>query len=390
MRFIGDGGQIKTGLVSYIQSNFECPVVTDDRTFPNATFNSPNLKVALRDYQIDYVLAALKKTRMIIHATTGAGKTIMMAAIMDIIGLNTLIMVPNKTLQGQLRSELDKFLPTNPDYKITIGIPQNLNNLTENELQSYAVVLADECHNYAAAQAMNVILIQNAPFRFGFTGTPYGRSDGRDLEVEGLFGEVVQLVETSELVEQGFIAPTQVDFYHASWDGDYPEMERVFIVENVKRNALIAQLVANSPKKSFLILVRRVEHGRILQKLLPNSAFVHGDSSIEFREGIRDDVKTGKIRILIASNVFAAGLDIPNLAIGINAGGGKAEILTGQKAGRMMRPWENTCKKWIDIYDAFHPTMEQHSKERYKIYKNAGLPIDLIDFPSNKQDRLEE
>lgn len=390
INFIDSEGHILTGLIPYLQSQVDLPIQVDNREFPGVIFREPQLQIAARPYQIDYILAALKRTRMIVHATTGAGKTFMMAALMDIIGLDALVMVPNKTLEGQVRTELEKILPAKRPYKYEIGIPRNFFKRPYQELQQYPVLIADECHSYAADQAMAAILAQNAPFRFGFTGTPTGRSDGRDLDVQGLFGEIVRLIEPTSLVEQGYIASTQIDFYHAGWDGDYPEMERIFIVENVKRNALIATLADRFPKKSILILVRRVDHGKILQKHIPGSVFVFGDSSSDERESIREEMKSGKIRVLIASNIFAAGLDIPNLGVGINAGGGKAEILTGQKAGRLMRPWEGMCKKWIDIYDAFHPTMEQHSKERYRIYKNAGLPIDLIGFPSTKQSNLED
>lgn len=389
LNFMDGEGRVFTGLVPYIQSQVDLTVQADYRQYPTVEFREPQLQIQARPYQIDYILAALKKTRMIINATTGAGKTFMMAALMDIIGLDALVLVPNKTLEAQVKNELEKILPPVRPYAYQIGIPRNFHKWATHDLQAFPVLIADECHSYAASQAMEVILNQDAPFRFGFTGTPTGRSDGRDLDVQGLFGEIVKLIEPAALVEQGYIAPTQVDLYHASWDGDFPLMEKVFIVENEKRNNLIVEIVNQFKKQAILILVRRIDHGERLQKAIPGSVFVQGNASGEERERVREDVKAGRTRILIASNVFAAGLDIPNLGVGINAGGGKAEILTGQKSGRLMRPWEGTCKKWIDFADCYHPTMEQHSKERYRIYKNTGLPVDFINFTPAKQATWE-
>jgi hypothetical protein len=78
-----------------------------------------------------------------------------------------------------------------------------------------------------------------------------------------------------------------------------------------------------------------------------------------------------------------------NLEIGINVAGGKAEILTAQKRGRVQRPWEGSVKKWIDIYDGWTRTTESHSKERLRIYQENGTKVNLINFPQVLKDNLE-
>ncbi len=382
-------GLIFTGLVPRLQA-LGAKIDNDYRQPCDFPFFAPNLTVDLRAYQIDFLIEALKRKRMIIKAATGSGKTIIMAAIMEALHQDTLIMVPDKTIQGQLGVELNKLLPPGgSNYDILIDIPRNLYKRNPVELQKYKVLMADECHNYAAQQAMDTIQTWGGGYRFGFSGTPTGRGDNRDLFVEGLFGPIVELIDPAELVEQGYLARTHVDMHFASWDGDYVAMEDMLIVHNTRRNALIKQLSDNN-NGTKLILVRRIDHGYILQDMIRGSVFVHGDTSMKDREAIREKVKSGKLKVLIASGVFGSGLDIPNLEVGINAGGGKAEILTLQKAGRVRRPFEGIpCKRWIDIYDGWNPTLDNHSKLRYELYVESGLPVSLHNFSPVKEDRVK-
>jgi superfamily II DNA or RNA helicase len=368
-----------TGLVPYIKENMQDVVISDARIFPTFDAKEPELNVNLRPYQIDYVIEALTQMRTVCHCSVASGKTIIIAALISILDLPTLLIVSDKTNQAQIKTELDKLLKRR--FNIKIGIPRNLIKLPPKELQEYPLLIVDECHIVPAAQAMEVILKNNAPFRFGFTGTPTGRSDGRDLVIQGLIGKITKLIEPAELVEQGYLAKTEVSMHYGSFEGDYSVLEALLIVQNSKRNELLRKIIQSYRDKSVLVLIRRIEHGQLIQKMIPKSVFVYGDTSAEEREQIRQDVKDGKIKVLIASNVFSMGLDIPNLEVGINAAGGKAEILTGQRIGRVMRYWQGMCKKWIDIYDKYHPTLEAHSKERIKIYQENDTEIDFIGFP---------
>lgn len=393
---IDENSLFLTGLVPFIFASLPLSndVISEDRrVYPGIEFKLPELQFSLREYQINYVINALQLGRAILDVATGGGKTILMAALMDILRQDTIVIVPNKTLEGQLITELDKILPRQRDYEIHISIARNYhNNWDQAMLSQYPVLMYDECHTAAAQQAMEVILRQNAPYRFGFSGTPEGRSDNRDLVVQGLFGQIIKLTNPEELMSQGYLAKTKVDMFYSGWDGDWAYMEEALIAHNEKRNKQIAKLATECSRTEgpVLILVRRVDHGIKLIDMIPKSVFIDGSTPVDERERFRQMVKDGKIRVLIASNVFAAGLDIPNLAVGINAGGGKGEILTGQKAGRVMRPWENIAKRWIDFYDGWCPTLERHAKLRYKIYKGAGLPVDTINLPESKERSLND
>lgn len=397
-------GSFLTGLVPYITEELARKRISieidDNRKFPKIDYKIPDITVDLRPYQIEYLAKALREKRMIVDSVTGSGKTVMMASILDTLGLATLIIAPNATVQTQLKIELMKLLPhktfgivgggVKDLATVTIGLSRSLVKLEDEELRTFKLLLVDDAHCAAANQIADVILRMEAPYRFGFTGTSTGRSDNKDLVVHGLLGQPIRLIEPQELVEAGYIADVQASMYYGNWQGNYNHLENLLIVHNPVRNELIKKIVSNNRNRTILILVRRLDHGEILKSMFRGSVFVSGELSTEQREEIRQDVQAGRVKILIASGVYATGLDIPNLDIGINAAGGKGEILTKQKIGRLMRPWHNLCKKWFDIFDYYHPTLEEHSKERFRIYKESNVNIELIGFPPGKKKRLEE
>jgi len=405
---IDQSGVFLTGLIPHLQQSL--PKLTfdirDNRVFPDVSFNVPELMDPgtgkprdLRTYQIDYLVEALKRKRMIFDSETGSGKTTMIALVAATLDLPTLIIAPNLSVMWQLQGELSLMLPkftfvTTKDRnwmeaKFLIGLSATLCKLSPESLRQYKVVLCDEAHTSAADRTMQTILATNAPYRFGFTADSKGRSDNRDMIVWGLLGEPIKLIDRRELEEQGYSPTVIVDFNRGWFEGDYHIMEDLLIVNNRKRNELIARLAADHGNSTILILVQRVEHGKILQTMIPNSLFVWGETKDTERDQIRKDMREGKIRVLIASKVFALGIDIPNLEVGINASGGKAEILTGQRLGRMMRTWHDIVKKWIDIFDDYHPKLAAHSKERLLVYKRKQTRINYIGFSPRKKEMLD-
>ena len=408
---VEDTGVFLTGLVDFIKENYHQPIeVVDQRRFPDVTLQLPKLtdpvtgnSFEFREYQIDYLVQALKLRRMIFDSETGSGKTAMMASIIDCLGLPTQIIAPNKTILAQLHKELSLLLPhirfgTDRDGNVEespylIGLSGTLVKLPSQVSRQYKVTLVDESYTAAAKQTMDVILQTNSPYRFGFAGNSKGRSDNRDLIVFGLLGNPVKLIDRKQLQEQGFSPEIQLEIHRGWFGGEYHVLEDLLIVHNPKRNELITSLVkAHAGRnKTILVLVQRREHGKILESMIPNSLFVFGDTEMDEREAVRQRMKQGTLKVLIASKVFAIGLDIPNLEIGINAAGGKAEILTGQRLGRVMRVWENTIKKWIDIDDSgYHSILGRHSLERMRIYKEKQLKINFVDFPPGMQKKLED
>jgi superfamily II DNA or RNA helicase len=396
-------GTFLTGLLSRVMDKYSSEiVVVDNRKFPKVDFQVPELTEELRDYQLEYVLEALKMSRCILKAPTGSGKTLLMAAIIAATNLKTLVLVPGLDLMDQLMKEFNRLLKSSkrisndpsdlPDILVTL--PGRLKNAPDDYIKTYPLLLMDECHTSPAAQCTDIILRCDSPFRFGCTATPTGRSDGRDLVSEGLFGPIIEVVDHGDLVEEGFLPDTQVDIYSSAFDGDYAYMEDILIVNNERRNQKIVDLALAHTKRAkgevALILVRRVEHGRKLAEMMLDAVYIDGETPVIDRSHIRQSAINGTTKVIVATQIFAAGIDIPNITLGINAAGGKSNILTAQRFGRVTRLYGGQIKRWVDFYDSYTMTIDKHSRTRLEIYRNKTGRIELHGFSSDRKRRLKE
>lgn len=406
-RFI-EGGQFLTGLVPYIVNTFpnDSFLIDDQRQFPVIErFNIPHLTKTLRKYQIDYVMEAIKRDRAILKAETGSGKTLMIAALIGTFPFRVLLIAPGKDVADQLHKDLSELLPhknisrdikniNDPQIDCLIGLSRSLHNRYSNTdyFKGFPVVLMDEAHCSPSRDNMHTILKSGAPFRYGFTATPYGRSDHRDLLIQGLFGEIIEYVDHKVLKEQGYHPEMDVQMFYNSYAGNYTYMEDVLIVNNPVRNKRIVELALEERRKGgcVLILTSRKDHGKILRKMIFNSLYIDGDSSMEERERAKQKLIDGKVHILISSQIFAQGVNIPNITLGINAAGGKADIINKQRIGRIARPFEGKVKKFIDFIDDYSWTTQTHSTTRLAAYMDLYQHVQLIDSPPDKEKKIME
>ena len=118
----------------------------------------------------------------------------------------------------------------------------------------------------------------------------------------------------------------------------YAQIRKNYIVENETRNNLIAD-VASVVKKfgPTLLLVGIIEHGKILEKLIPDSVFICAKMTKKKKQQALDDLMSGKLNVLIASPIIDEGLNLPDLRVLILCDGGKAATKFYQRIGRVVR-----------------------------------------------------
>jgi len=106
---------------------------------------------------------------------------------------------------------------------------------------------------------------------------------------------------------------------------------------------------------------------------------VNGDHSTKERQQAVEQFENGELRVLISSNIFNEGISIPAIQRLIIASGGKSKVETLQKLGRGLRVTKDKKHVMVyDFYDAGNVFTERHSKERMKLYKQAGFDIENI------------
>jgi len=96
----------------------------------------------------------------------------------------------------------------------------------------------------------------------------------------------------------------------------------VYPVEKEKKTELLSYLIGSRNYKQVLVFVRKKEVADDVSKELNLSglktAVIHGSKSSGERSRALEGFKEGKIRVLVATDIAARGLDIPNLEVVMN------------------------------------------------------------------------
>lgn len=373
-----------------------------------------------REYQKDAVEAVLKQKRGRIWARPRSGKT-----IIEIMFHAQLNIVPHISIcqsidiAYQTKEKFEIFLPQVPvgvvgdgrcDVKpdgITIITIQSAiaaynkkyelqpkekkealfekaieKDRVKKLIENAKIVWVDECH-HAASDSYRFILtqIEKAAYIVGGSGTLF-REDNTDLYIEGLVGPLIYEINYSDLIEGGYLVAPTIHMIklprNIKPSGDtYPTIYKECITENEYRNGIIKRVVRNleSRDKSSMILVSKIKHGEILQKLIPGSIFLQGKDTSDFRIKTLKDLKDKKLMILITT-LGNEGLDIPSLDAVIIAAGGKSAILIFQRL-RCLTPYKTDTEEKkhaivVDFLDA-NKYLRAHSNKRKRLYKSEEL-----------------
>ncbi|MDD3187457.1 MAG: DEAD/DEAH box helicase [Bacilli bacterium] len=99
-------------------------------------------------------------------------------------------------------------------------------------------------------------------------------------------------------------------------------IEEVYFVDTKNKTNLLIELISNKEKPSILIFTR-TKHGanKLAEELSEfdiKTSVIHGNKTQSNRVKALSDFKTGKTRIMIATDIAARGIDITDLGLVIN------------------------------------------------------------------------
>jgi superfamily II DNA or RNA helicase len=365
--------------------------------------------IELRDYQVETINKFIENPQCIQEIATGAGKTIITAALCQLVEPygRTLTIVPNKSLVTQTEED---FIAANLDVGVyygdrkelgrfnTIATWQSLNVLEKKSkdehttdfleaIQGINTVIIDEVH-MAKADVLKRML--TGPFahcgiRWGLTGTV----PKADFEFYGLkcsIGEVVNKIPAKELQDKGVLAQCNVNVLQTQ---DHPEFknyqeELKWLTTDSTRMTWIADTIKSiATSGNTLILVDRISAGEILEKKIKNSVFISGSTKNPDRKEHYDEVSTAQNKVIIATyGVAAVGINIPRIFNLVLIEPGKSFVRVIQSIGRGIRKAED--KDSVQIWDITSSCKfaKRHLGQRKKFYKEANYPynIEKIDY----------
>ena len=359
--------------------------------------------IVFRDYQPEIINRFLENPQCVQEVATGAGKTIITAALSDAVSAyaRSIVIVPNKSLVTQTE---DDFVNLDLDVVVyfgdrkeynrthTICTWQSLNNLLKNTknaeaeitisefLEGVVAVIVDEVHQ-AKADALKTLLsgpFAHVPIRWGLTGT-IPKEDYARQSINCMLGPVVGQLSASELQEAGHLAQCHVNVVQLIDYQEYTnyQSELKYLIENTERLNYIAGLISTIVDSgNTLILVDRITAGRALAERLPNSVFVSGSTKSGERKEHYDEVAEAKDKIIIATyGVAAVGINIPRIFNLVLLEPGKSFVRVIQSIGRGIRRAED--KDFVQIWDITSTCKfaKRHLTKRKAFYKEANYPF---------------
>jgi superfamily II DNA or RNA helicase len=364
-------------------------------------------KIRLRDDQVEVVNKFLENPQCIQEIATGFGKTITTATLAKICEKygRTVTIVPNKSLVEQTEED---FINCGLDVGVyygdrkdlgkthTVCTWQSLNildkkskDVTDEDVLTLAVfldgvqtVMVDEVH-MAKAEVLKKLLtnhLSNCAIRWGLTGT-VPKDDLEFASIKCGLGEVVNRVAAHTLQESGVLSNCHVNIIQtAEWKefSSYPE-ELKYLVTNEDRMLFISNRIKTIAESgNTLVLVDRIESGRIITSSIEDSVFISGEVKTKDRKEEYDEIKTSTNKIIVATyGVAAVGINIPRIFNLVMLESGKSFTRVIQSIGRGIRKADD--KDFVQVWDitASSKYAKKHLTERKRFYKEAKYPFTI-------------
>jgi len=269
-------------------------------------------------------------------------------------------------------------------------------------------LFADEVHQLATLNFSTALAARYRTSRnFGLSATPYARMDNAHAVLEPMFGPMVFELTYQQAVELGLVVPVRVNWLPMRLRSNPAERysnrvarKRYGIWTNHERNRIIAEAVRGYPEShQILILVETIEHAVHLGAQLPDFSLVYGNMSPYDCAGyrkkgllpadykpltdiqkydMRSQFESGQLKRVIATDVWATGVDFEQLNVLVRADDRDSDIVDVQGPGRVSRIYtapDGTRKEFgevLDCMDTFDPIFYRKSLGRRNSYKLLG------------------
>jgi superfamily II DNA or RNA helicase len=156
----------------------------------------------------------------------------------------------------------------------------------------------------------------------------------------------------------------------------------------IAKNKAFADIVADEVARwymqnlSALVLVDRIHHGEALGRLLHAKGlrfeFLNGSHSGEYRREKLAEFKAGSLPVIIATNIFDEGVDVPRVQALVLAGGGKSSVRMLQRIGRALRNKRGMGENVAHIVFYAHEGskyLEAHARQNLKLFRDEKFEL---------------
>jgi superfamily II DNA or RNA helicase len=363
---------------------------------------------------------AIWARRGILKLPTGAGKTIVSAAIAkylnDSKGLSSLMIVPgvNSLNQSWARwrayglSDVGRLGDGHQDFNARhlIAVVNSAYQIFggDNEearrwAESLGCIMWMEAHHAQAMMWAEIGKMADVPYRFGLTATPFVNGGDaetyEDYTILGLTGKIVANVSDSLLMNLGVMAVPRVHFLRIPSkcrfnDTNWHVVKKAGITTNEPRNIAMINMASRLAEagRKVIVLINEIEHCKMIargvSKEIGSALVFHGGSKLLFfKRGIERKSNKTEIQelnqyleemdsyVLVGSPAIDEDADFPSADTLIIGAGGRSPRRVVQRAGRVLRPKPDSNEvDIIDFEDFGNVVLRSHSKSRRTTYQN--------------------
>jgi len=383
----------------------------------------PKFKMQLEDYQKGALADAMSKNQGILSFPPGGGKTVLACALISELKERTLVVVHTEALLHQwIRSLKDKAfgeklsVSTIMEGKFDLSgkhvVVAIVNSLMINPtklyemIDSFGMVILDECHHVAAPTFLSVISKMSATRRYGLTAS-LKRRDKKEFLMTAVFGQTLVNMtydNVAHRLQLPSITPVVLDLpdfpvsemyqrrgsvKNDDYD-DYLIYTRVhdWLCENETRNKRILDIVKtclDDKENSVLILTKRREHAKYLGEKIeelfntPCGVLLGGGSKKykAHKEEIIKNANSGELRVVIGTSIADEGLDIARLNRLLLTIPTSFSEMVRQRIGRIARVMiGKTAPIVYDFIDVYVPELHMSwENSRKKFFQSLKLTI---------------
>ena len=349
------------------------------------------------------------RTRPVLQAPTGAGKTVLASAIIASArakGNRVWFTVPAITLVDQTvrklyEAEVEGIGVMQASHHLTdYGKPvqvvsvQTLDGLNLDALERPGLVMVDECHRQHAIIKKLIEDWPETPF-IGLSATPWAKGMGR------FWSNLIVASTTQELIRLGRLCPFRVFApSHPDLSGvkvtttghgrDYAEGE---LSDAMQEGTLTADIVSTwlqrgRGRPTLVFAVDRA-HALALHRQFEQagvrSAYQDGGTPQGEREDIRKGFEAGQIELVCSVGTLTTGVDWPMISCIVLARPTKSEMLFLQIIGRGLRTHpgkeyllildhSDTTLRLGFVTDIHHAALDDGTPKKASEDRKEGLP----------------
>lgn len=366
----------------------------------------------------------------ILSAATAFGKTVVCSYLISRRKVNTLILLESTDLITQWEEELNRFLTISedlPEYRTKTGRVKTRNSVIgslkggrdtltgiidiamigslykkgefHDRLNSYGMVIMDECHHAASATAQEILQKVNARFVYGVSATPM-RSDQLEKINYMLLGPIrhkyTALERASEQGIDHLVRPRYTRVIPLTVSKPSIHESYALIGGSDVRNRQILEDVQVCVKKGRtpLVLTRYKEHAKLIFESVHGMAdhtfILYGDHTQKENESIIARLKgvpRNQSFILVATGQkIGEGFDCPRLDTLMLAAPVSWHGRLEQYVGRCNRDYDGKSDVIIyDYIDSHIPDFDKMYYKRLQTYKKIGFRI-ISEDSTDKQE----